>query len=103
MKDVPTSGSLTDRFLMMKFVTNSRAEIPTFKQKYSNMEDLSLKWDLIKMEVRVLQLNILKTKQRIENLQKFTFKIKSTNFAKELKNIPTTSKLLAKSIMPDLA
>jgi len=67
------------------------------------VEDLSLKWDLIKMEIRGLQLNILKTKQRKENLQKFTFKIKSTNFTKRPKNIPTTSKLLTKSIIPDPA
>ena len=34
------------------YVTNLRAEIQTFKQKYNDAEDLGLKWDLIKMEMR---------------------------------------------------
>ena len=34
------------------YVTKLRAEIPNFQQKYNDVEDLSLKWDLIKMETR---------------------------------------------------
>ena len=34
------------------YVTKLRAEIPNFQLKYKDIEDLSLKWDLIKMEIR---------------------------------------------------
>ena len=34
------------------YVTKLRAEIPNFQQKYEDVENLSLKWDLIKMEIR---------------------------------------------------
>ena len=34
------------------YVSRLRTEIPNFRKKYSNVEDLTLKWDLIKMEIR---------------------------------------------------
>ena len=34
------------------YVTKLRAEIPNFQLKYKDIEDLSLKWDLMKMEIR---------------------------------------------------
>ena len=34
------------------YVTKLRAEIPNFQQKYKDVNDFSLKWDLIKMEIR---------------------------------------------------
>ena len=34
------------------YVTKLRTEIPNFQLKYNDIEDLSLKWDLIKMEIR---------------------------------------------------
>ena len=67
------------------------------------MKDLSLKWDLIKMEIRGSTIKYSKKKQTKENLQKLTFKIKSTNFIKRLKNNPITNKLLTKFTMLDPA
>jgi len=37
---------------LLKDVTKLRAKIPNFQQKYKDIKDLSLKWDLIKMEIR---------------------------------------------------
>ena len=62
------------------YVSNLYAELPSFKQKYVDVEDLRLK--------EVSQLNIPKIKQRKENLQKSIFRIKSTNFRKKLKHYP---------------
>ena len=35
-----------------EYVDKLREEIPLFKNKYSDVQDASLKWDLIKMEIR---------------------------------------------------
>ena len=85
------------------YVSRLRAEIPNFRKKYNNVEDLTLKWDLIKMEIRVLRLNTLKIKLGKENRQKFTSKTKSTNSTKRLKNNQITNKSLTRSIMLDPA
>ena len=39
------------------YVANLCTEIPNFKQRYADVEDLSLKWDLIKMEMRDFTIN----------------------------------------------
>ena len=85
------------------YVSSLRAEIPNFRQKYNAVEDLTLKWDLIKMEIRSFTIKYSKNKTKKTNLQKFTSKIKSTNFTKKLKNNPITSKLLTISITLDPA
>ena len=74
---------------------SSPLQIPNFKQKYVDVEELRLKWDLIK--IRGFTTNIPKIKQRKEHLQKSIFKIKSTSFTKKLKHYPIKSKLSMKS------
>ena len=50
-------------------VTKLCAETPNFQQKYKDVEDLSLKWDLIKMEIRVrYSRNQAKQRKSMENL-----------------------------------
>jgi len=85
------------------YVTKLRTEIPNFQLKYKDIEDLSLKWNLIKMEIRGFTVNTLKIRQNKENLWKFNFKNKLTNSTKKLKHIPTTSKLSTKFMSPDPA
>ena len=46
------------------YVSNLRAEIPNFKQKYDDVEDLRLKWDLIKMEIRGFTIKYSKNKAK---------------------------------------
>ena len=52
IREALASGSLTSLSFKMKFVSNRRTEIPNFKQKYVDVEDLRLKWDLIKIKIR---------------------------------------------------
>ena len=40
------------------YVSSLRVDIPNFKQKYDDVEDLRLKWDLIKMEIRCQYISI---------------------------------------------
>ena len=41
-----------------------RTELESFKEKYIDVEDLSLRWDLIKMEIRGFTVKYLKKKAR---------------------------------------
>ena len=46
------------------YVSNLRAEIPNFRQKYDDVEDLRLKLDLIKMEIRGFTIKYSKNKAK---------------------------------------
>ena len=46
------------------YVSTLRAELESFKQKYLDVEDLNLRWDLIKMEIRGFTVKYSKTKAR---------------------------------------
>ena len=46
------------------YVYSLRAEIENFKQKYVDVEDLNLRWDLIKMEIRGFTVKYSKNKSR---------------------------------------
>ena len=46
------------------YVSSLRAEIPNFRQKYNDVEDLALKWDLIKMEMRGFTIKYSKNKAK---------------------------------------
>ena len=46
------------------YVSHLRAEITKFKQKYIDVKDLSLRWDLIKMEIRGFTIQYSKNKAR---------------------------------------
>ena len=46
------------------YVSQLRTELERFKQKYIDEEDLSLRWDLIKMEIRGFTVKYSKNKAR---------------------------------------
>ena len=46
------------------YVSSLREEIPNFKQKYNDIEDLTLKWDLIKMEIGGFTIKYSKNKAK---------------------------------------
>ena len=46
------------------YVSELRTEIENFKQKYSDVDDLGLRWDLIKMEIRGFTVKYSKNKAR---------------------------------------
>ena len=54
---------LKDEIYVSRLRTD-RTEIPNFRKKYSNVEDLTLKWDLIKMEIRGFTIKYSKNKAK---------------------------------------
>ena len=46
------------------YVTALKTNLPSFKEKYKEIDDLGLKWDLIKMEIRGFTLQYSKRKAR---------------------------------------
>ena len=47
-----------------EYVDKLREEIPLFKNKYSDVQNASPKWDLIKMEIRGFTFKFSKAKRR---------------------------------------
>ena len=47
-----------------QYVSRLRENLPQFKSKYQNVEDLGLRWDLIKMEIRGFTVKYTKIKAR---------------------------------------
>jgi len=45
-----------------RYVSQLREKLPQFKSKYQNVEDLGLRWDLIKMEIRGFTVKYTKIK-----------------------------------------
>ena len=46
------------------FTSASRESLPDFKDKYADLDDLGLKWDLIKMEIRGFTIKYSKIKAK---------------------------------------
>ena len=47
-----------------QYVSQLRENLPQFKSKYESVEDLGLRWDLIKMEIRGFTAKYTKIKER---------------------------------------
>jgi len=61
-----------------RYVSQLRENFPQFKSTYQNVEDLGLRWDLIKMEIRL--------KLERDATRKSSFKIKSMIYSQKRKN-----------------
>ena len=46
------------------FTSEIRESLPNFKDKYADLDDLGLKWDLIKMEIRGFTIKYSKIKAK---------------------------------------
>ena len=46
------------------FTSAIRESLPVFKDKYADLDDLGLKWDLIKMEIRAFTIKFSKIKAK---------------------------------------
>ena len=71
-----------------------RAEIPTFKQKYSDVEDLSLKWDLIKMEIRGFTIKHSKNKAKKRKSAGIYFQNKINELYKKAEKHPNNKQII---------
>ena len=83
------------------YVSSLRAEIPNFNQKYVDVEDLRLKWDLIKMEIRGFIIKYSKNTAKKRKSTKKNLQNQTNELYKKLKHHQITSKLSMKSMMPD--
>ena len=58
------------------FTSAIRESLTDFKDKCTDLDDLGLKWDLIKMEIRGFTIKYSKAKLRTRGMKKLPFKIK---------------------------
>ena len=73
------------------YVSLLRAEIENFKQKYIDVKDLNLRWDLIKMEIRGFTVKYSKNKSRERKPTEIYSRVALTIYLKELKQNQITS------------
>jgi len=66
-----------------------RESVTLFKNKYADVEDLGMKWDLLKMEIRGFTIKYSKIKAKKKgNPKRLYSRIKLTSYCKNLQRIP---------------
>ena len=79
------------------YITALKMNLPSFKEKYKEIQDLGLKWDLIKMEIRGFTLQYSKRKpKKFRDEEKYLYKKVSDLQANAEKNLHD------KSAIPEL-
>ena len=71
-----------------------RAEIPNFRKKYNNVEDLTLKWDLIKMEIRGFTIKYSKNKARKRKSAEIHLQNQINEFYKKAEKQPNNKQII---------
>ena len=67
-----------------KYVKEIQENIFSFREKYNDVTDLGLKWDVIKMEIRSFTLQYSKKKARIERDKEKELQSKTNNLQEKL-------------------
>ena len=67
-----------------KYVTEIQENTLSFREKYNDVTDLGLKWDVIKMEIRSFTLQYSKKKARIERDKEKELQTKTNNLQEKL-------------------
>ena len=90
------SGSLTSSLLLQDeiYVSNLRAEIPNFKQKYVDVEDLRLKWDLIEMEIRRFTIKYSKNKAKERKSAEINLQNQINELYKKAETLPINKQII---------
>ena len=70
------------------YVSSLRAEIPNFNQKYVDVEDLRLKWDLIKMEIRGFTMKYSKNTAKKRKFAKKNLQNQTNELYKKAETLP---------------
>ena len=86
-----------------QYVTELRENLPEFKSKYQSVEDLGLRWDLIKMEIRGFTIKYSKIKARKRRDEEKTLQNKMNELITKAEKIETTGKSYVNSIQPTFA
>ena len=76
------------------YVDKLREEIPLFKNKYSDVQNLSLKWDLIKMEIRGFTIKFSKIKAKRRRNEESILQNKANQLLEQTEKNPSDKKLL---------
>ena len=76
------------------YVSNLRAEIPNFKQKYDDVEDLRLKWDLIKMEIRSFTIEYSKNKAKKRKSAEINLQNQINELYKKAETLPNNKQII---------
>ncbi len=78
-----------------EYVEKMRENIPLFREKYSGVTDLGLKWDVIKMEIRSYTIQYSKRKAKIERDKENQLLIKLNNLQEKLSSSKNNHILLS--------
>ena len=76
------------------YVSNLRAEIPNFKQKYDDVQDLRLKWDLIKMEIRGFTIKHSKNKAKKRKSAGINLQNQINELYKKAETLPNNKQII---------
>ena len=76
------------------YVTILQESIKDYKEKYTAIEDLGLKWDLIKMEIRVFTVKYSKMKAKKRENEEMTLKKKAEKLLLESGKNPKDKRIL---------
>ena len=76
------------------YVTKLRESVEEFKQKYADIDDLGLKWDLIKMEIRGFTIKYSKIEVKKRKTEELTLKRKADKLLLEAEKNPNYKQIL---------
>ena len=76
------------------YVSNLRAEIPNFKQKYVDVEDLRRKWDLIQMEIRGFTIKYSKNKAKKRKSAEINLQNQINELYKNAETLPNNKQII---------
>ena len=76
------------------YVSKLRESVEEFKQKYADVDDLGLKWDLIKMEIRGFTIKYSKIKAKKRETEESTLKRKADKLLLEAEKNPNDKRIL---------
>ena len=77
-----------------EYVNKLREEIPLFKNKYSDVRNVSLRWDLIKMEIRGFTIKFSKIKAKRRRNEEDILQNKANQLLEQTEKNPSDKKLL---------
>ena len=77
-----------------EYVNKLREEIPLFKNKYSDVRNVSLRWDLIKMEIRGFTIKFSKIKAKRRRSEEDILQNKANQLLEQTEKNPSDKKLL---------
>ena len=76
------------------FTSAIRESLPVFRDKYADLEDLGLKWDLIKMEIRGFTIKCSKIKDKNKKNEEAALQNKVNELMQKCEQNPSDKRIL---------